>query len=298
VSSHQVLRLRRGFDLGYDEVGDPAGQAVIAFHGTPGSRLQVAQQISDQPARDAGVRLIAIDRPGYGASSFQPNRRLTDVALDVAELADHLELEQFTVVGISGGGPHALACGALLGDRVRRLAIVSGLGPARQKSSTRQMMATNRLLFALARRRTWLARPVAAAMATTLRRAPVPTLKAMLRQMPPRDVAVLSTPEILAAFADDARQSPRTLGRAIAQDVGLFTREWGFSLDAIRVPVDLFHGDADVNVPPHHVDVLAAGLPQATVHRYPGEGHLLVVDRLGEIIAAVTAPPPETPTRQ
>jgi pimeloyl-ACP methyl ester carboxylesterase len=124
---------------------------VFAFHGTPGSRLQIA--IEDSPIRAAGVRLVCPDRPGYGLSTFQPGRRLVDWPRDVAHLADHLGIDRFAVMGISGGGPHSAVCAALIGDRVTSAAIVSGVGPLADPRATEGMMRSNRILTALSRRR-------------------------------------------------------------------------------------------------------------------------------------------------
>src|SRR5690242_10978716 len=120
-----VTVLPDGRDLGWMELGTSSGSPVFAFHGTPGSRLQF--EIDDAPIRAAGLRLICPDRPGYGLSTFQPGRRLTDWPADVAYLADHLDIDRFAVLGTSGGGPHAAVCAALLGNRVTAAAIVSGV---------------------------------------------------------------------------------------------------------------------------------------------------------------------------
>ena len=106
-----VMDLPDGRELAWLESGDPKGPAVFVFHGTPGSRLEVS---CDQvPIISSGVRFIAVDRPGYGHSTFQRGRRLADWASDVTRLADHLKIDGFSVIGVSGGGPHAAACARL-----------------------------------------------------------------------------------------------------------------------------------------------------------------------------------------
>ncbi|MGH9299558.1 MAG: alpha/beta fold hydrolase, partial [Acidimicrobiales bacterium] len=146
-----IFELPDGRELAFSEAGAADGTPVLAFHGTPGSRRQVLLPLADEAARKAGVRLIAPDRPGYGHSTFQRGRRLVDWAADVASLADHLDLGHFAVIGISGGGPHALVCAALLADRVNRAGVVSGIGPTLSSEDSEDMMRSNQILFALAR---------------------------------------------------------------------------------------------------------------------------------------------------
>jgi pimeloyl-ACP methyl ester carboxylesterase len=118
------LRLADGRTLGYAAYGSPRGPAVLHFHAAGSSRLEhpVAHTAVTLPA----VRLLVVDRPGHGLSSFQPRRTLLDWAVDVKQLADHLGLEQFSVTGWSAGGPYALACAFALPERVKAAALLCG----------------------------------------------------------------------------------------------------------------------------------------------------------------------------
>ncbi len=285
----RVFELEDGRDLAYSEAGDPAGTPVLAFHGTPGSRRQVLLPIVAQAAKRVGVCLIAPDRPGYGLSSYQPGRRLVDWPRDVAAIAERLDLERFAVVGVSGGGPHALACAALLGSRVTRAAVVSGIFEIRTAADAQGMMAMNRLLAALARRSERALVPVTSVVAQVGRRRPEQAVKWMLRQVPASDATVLQRPEISEAFISDLRHASATAPRAAAQDMALFARPWGFELTQIEVPVDFWQGDADKNVPPEHARRQAALVKRSVLHEVAGAGHLLFVDRAEEILQAVVA---------
>ena len=116
------VRLRDGRALAYAEWGDLHGPPVFFFHGSPLSRLWCPDEEATQAA---GVHLVAVDRPGFGRSDLQPGRRLVDWPLDVAELADALGIDRFAVAGYSAGGPYAVACAALIGERVTRAGLVS-----------------------------------------------------------------------------------------------------------------------------------------------------------------------------
>lgn len=284
-----VFDLPGGRELGFSETGDRGGKPVLAFHGTPGSRRQILIPAADEAARQAGVRLIAPDRPGYGHSTFQPGRRLVDWPADVAALADHLGIDRFGVIGISGGGPHALVCAALLPDRVTRAGVVSGVGSTATAEDAEGMMPMNKILGSLGRRSEVALLPVTAVMARVMRRRPEQATRLMMRQLPPSDAAILARPEIHRAFVAEAAQATSTTARAVAQDMALFARPWGFELGGIKVPVDFWQGDADRNVPPAHARRQADQVKGSTLHEFPGEGHLLVIDRLTEILQAVAA---------
>ena len=109
------------------ELGDPSGPAVLVHHGTPGDGLPFAPWVQDAVRR--GIRLLSYDRPGYGASTAHHGRRIADAAEDAAAIADALGIGRFATWGISGGAPHALACAALLPERVVAAASLAALAP-------------------------------------------------------------------------------------------------------------------------------------------------------------------------
>jgi pimeloyl-ACP methyl ester carboxylesterase len=286
VDSH-VTVLQDGRDLGWLEVGDPAGAPVFAFHGTPGSRL--VGTTSDEAARSAGVRFVCPDRPGYGLSSFQPGRRLVDWPGDVTALADHLGIDRFAVMGVSGGGPHSAVCAALLGDRVTVAAIVSGVGPLGDPAAMEGMMRLNRVLATLSRRRVPVVRLLMGSQVAVARRWPEQGMEFFLKQLPEPDAAVMRRPEVRALFLEEANKAPRTSAKSAAQDFELFSHDWGFSLRDITVPVHLWQGDVDVNVPAGHARIQHEAIPGSVLHECPGEGHFLAFDHMGEILETLAA---------
>jgi pimeloyl-ACP methyl ester carboxylesterase len=206
-------------------------------------------------------------------------------------LADHLKMERFAVVGVSGGGPHAAVCARLLPERVTVAAIVSGIGPLADSGlGTEGMMGVNRVLAQLAARSRPALLPLFGAQEFITRRWPERVLRTALRQLPPPDAAVMGRDEERDAFVEEAKKSSATTARAAAQDMALMARDWGFRLDEIRVPVHVWHGDADRNVPLAHGRYQATTIPGAVFHECPGEGHLLMVDHLEEILRTVSMP--------
>jgi pimeloyl-ACP methyl ester carboxylesterase len=280
-----VTVLADGRGLGWLELGPPDGEPVFAFHGTPGSRWHFT--VDDGPVATAGVRLIVPDRPGYGLSTFQRGRRLRDWVNDVIGLADHLGLAHFSVMGVSGGGPHAAVCARFLPTRVQVAAIVSGVAPLADPGSEEGMMTTNQRITALARRAPLALWPVFGGMTALGRRWPERALQVFTKQLPPPDAAVLARPSVRDAFLRDLRHASSTTGQAAAQDFRLFAMDWGFSLQDVTVPVHIWQGDVDHNVPLAHGQLQADRIPGAVLHECAGEGHLLFVDHMPEILNVI-----------
>lgn len=256
---------------------------MFFFHGLPGSRLS-GRLVADE-AKAAGARVIALDRPGYGLSDDQPKRRIADWPEDVANCADLLGIERFAVAGISGGGPYAVACAALLPARVRAATVVSGLGPLAVPEMRAALLGQNRLTFGLAARSPWLARPVMGLISLLAKRAPGLLRRQLSRGSVPADRAILADRKIADIFIADAREAFRHGSSGAAYETWLFTRPWEIDLSSITVPVFIWQGEADVNVPPAMGRYLEVRIPGAHATFMPGAGHLGGVTRAAEILA-------------
>lgn len=283
-----ALTLRDGRTLAYAVYGDPAGLPVFLFHGTPGSRLD---RPPDQRILDTlGVRLIVPDRPGYGCSTFHKGR-LLDWPADIAQLAEALGVIRFSVAGVSGGGPFALACAHRLGARVAGVTLVAGIAPPEAPSYWEDMDPLDALELRAAKYLPF--RPLIWAYATQARallRDPAGYLANVAEHFAPADRATLDDPTVQAIFAESVAEAYRQGVRAHVWDDKLFTHPWGFRLRDITTPVRIWQGDADVIVPPSHARYLAAALPNSVATVVPGEGHLsLPVNRYDAIIEAIVA---------
>lgn len=283
------IELADGRRLACLSIGAPDGAAVFYFHGYPGSRLE--GRLARAAAHSLGLRLIAPDRPGFGAATFQPGRTIGAWAVDVAELADRLGVERFAVVGVSGGGPYALACAARIPDRITAVALLGGLGPLTSKGATRDMVALNRAALSLARRAPRLARLILAGVVPLVRRRPRRYLARMTAAAPPADRQVLTDPAYLSVFADSTAEALRQGSRGVAWELGLLARPWDFALHDVSVPVDLWQGLADRVVPPSVAHALAASLPRCTSRFLDDEGHFsLIVRHLGAALGCLLRP--------
>jgi pimeloyl-ACP methyl ester carboxylesterase len=287
TSSRQIA-LRNGRILGIAEYGDPHGRPLFYFHGFPASRLEAA--LTDEAAARLGIRIIAPDRPGIGLSDYQPGRLIGDWPADVAELADALGLGRFAVLGVSGGGPYALACAAKIPERLSAVGIVGGLGPVDTDGTMQGMSALSRFYLLLFRRAPGAGRMLFALAAQIARRYPDRLFSLFTANVPTPDREALAQPEIRNLFLASLNEAVRRGSRGGARELYLYTRPWGFDLACIRVTVDLWHGRLDATVPVVMGEHLARTIPDCRSRLFPDEGHFsLPLSRMEEILRALRA---------
>ncbi len=279
-----------GARLGFAEFGDPGGRPVVWMHGTPGARRQLAP-LAKGHAATAGVRVIGLERPGVGWSSPQRYQKVVDFADDVERVADALQLERFGVVGLSGGGPYALACAHRLGERVAAVGVLGGVAPAVGDE------APPGGATALAPRFSDSIRGLESLLGPSLRLALLgltPAVDVMFnavyRLMGEGDQHVFDQPGMRDMFIDDMLRGIRSGGLGAAlQDVVLFGRDWGFRVGEVTRPVYWWHGVDDSIVPFAHGRHMAELLPSCTFTEQAGGAHLsgyLAADAVLDAVAA------------
>lgn len=278
------IRLADGRILACLELGDTKGKPVLYCHGYPGSRLE-ARLAADAAGR-LGLRLLAPDRPGAGFSTFQPGRTIGAWAADVEKLADSLGLDRFAVVGVSGGGPYALACAAFIPERLQGVALVSALGPVSRKEFLDGMIMADRLLLSLAARCPSVAHIAVRVLAWWIRRHPEFYFRHMIAGVPDADHEVLADPEYHELLLESAAQALRQGGQGPARELMLLARPWDFRLEEIRVPVHIWQGLADNIVPAVMARHMAAVLPGSESHYLSDEGHFSLIYRYHHDILA------------
>jgi pimeloyl-ACP methyl ester carboxylesterase len=271
ASGGSVLQLQNGGRLGFRQYGDLSGEPLIYFHGWPASSSQ--GEFLDAAGAKYGMRVIAIDRPGLGKSSRIPERNFLHVPPLVEELAEALQLGPCDVLGMSGGGPYALACAWALPHRVRTAVVCCGAPPADTPEARRKFSPVFRALLALQRRCPGALRLLLAPLVMACRiRPPWPLLRLMTMTLGPRDREFFGDRARFDRFYPSFREAIRSGRQALYDDGICYAHPWPFDVSEIRVPVRIWHGTGDTNF--HHslAARVASRIPNAVIHLRE-EGH-------------------------
>jgi pimeloyl-ACP methyl ester carboxylesterase len=244
------------------------------MHGTPGARRQVPVEARVFAERN-DIRIIGVDRPGIGSSTPHLYSSFLDWTGDLVELCDVLDIDKLHVIGLSGGGPYALAAGAALPDRVHGVGVLGGVAPTKGPDAISGGLVS---LAPYAAPLLSLTRvPLGFVMAQVIRLVrPIagPIIDGYAAIQPRGDKELLARPEFRAMFLDDLLNGARFQVSAPLADVILFTRPWGFEAADVQVPVHWWHGDSDHIIPHAHGVHMSALLPHAQFTTIHGESHL------------------------
>jgi pimeloyl-ACP methyl ester carboxylesterase len=273
--------------LCFAEYGDPAGVPLMAFHGTPGSRFMF--RLTDSIARQLNLRVIAPERPGFGLSTFQRRRTLSAWPADAAALANALGIERFAVAGISGGGPYAAACAALLPGRVTALALISPVGPVAGPERPAKLGALHLLTFRILPQVPQFYRSLSRIGRLGFLYAPQAVFGLMLKRASAADGGILARAEVRQNLLHGVAEGFRPGGRGIAAELRIFSKPWNIPLGAISAPSFLWQGTSDRNVPPASSFRLGELIPGCSVTRIEGAGHYWVFNHLQMVMETIAA---------
>ena len=275
--NHAILS--DGRKLAYELFGAENGTPVIYNHGWPSSRLEC--HLLANVAEQSNVTLISVDRPGMGESDFQPKRALLDWPNDISQLADHLNLDKFHILGLSGGGPYVSVCAYKIPDRLLGATIVAGVSPMTNPRTKEGMRRVNRFLLSVGKPMPWLLNLFMKFMRNMA--SDNEKLKRALSDLPDVDKQAMAGDSI-----DDLARSMQECfqqGTAGAtQDGRIYALPWGFQLNQIEMPITVWQGSLDVNVPLSNGQILAESIPNATGNFIEGEGHISLLVNHGEAI--------------
>jgi pimeloyl-ACP methyl ester carboxylesterase len=281
----RTLRARDGRQIGFATFGHPeAPVSVFYFHGFGSSRLEA--RLCHATALQRNVRVVALDRPGFGLSDPLAEPRITAVAADVAAVADELGIPAFALLSVSTGGPFALATAARLPERVRGVALVSSPAPYAASGGSRDMDLRARVFLI------WLPRflpfalgPIYDRLSRLSDRDPQGLLRLVAAWLPSSERRAFTSPEIAEVFMDASYEAFRSGTAGAIAEHHLLARDWGFAPAEVRAPVWLWHGETDTASPPAMARWLASSLPKCRAQFVPGRGVVIAADVLPEALA-------------
>jgi pimeloyl-ACP methyl ester carboxylesterase len=287
---HRLIVGPDGRRIAFDIHGDPGGTPVLYLHGAPSSRLEVHVFGLPDAAQQAGVKLVALDRPGIGGTDPKPGRTLVDTADDVAAVADALEHPRFALLAYSAGSPFGLAAATRRPHRITKLGVVSGIAPGDRPELTAGQADEVARLFRWARTRPRRLRAMLHGMRLAVHR-PGLLIRSAARGAPAADQAVLArdgAAERFAGFLDAAFQRGVD---GVATDLRLAAGPWPFTLDDLTIPVRIWHGEQDRNAPIAAARWLDGQLLDSTLHCGTGDGHAsMLADHGSDILAELATP--------
>ena len=283
----ETARLPDGRNLGFIKYGVPSGHPIFYLHGLPGSRLE--GHLWNQEASALGATIISLDRPGIGLSSPNCNRTLLSYAEDIRHLAKQLGYQSYSLMGVSGGGPYALACAhSHTPESLRSVTLVCGMGP--YGIDLQKMRLGNRVLFYCFQHFPWVVRLVARISAAQLNNPKLSddafvevlqkkmSSRFRLNKVPSKDLEILSDTDTMKSFLASTREHFRQGTDAWMDEFRLVTSPAGFDLGAVRVPVQLWYGRQDINVPLSIGEEIARRLPAGVAEMHvEDETHISLV---------------------
>jgi pimeloyl-ACP methyl ester carboxylesterase len=284
---NQSLQLNDGRQLGYAEFGSENGIPVFYFHGAATSRLEMP--FDEQELVDKGVRVICTDRPGHGLSDFQPNRKLLDWPEDLRQLAEYLAIDKFYVIGYSHGGPYVLACCLHLQEKVIAGSVVSGWAPPNRSGAYKKMPIGNRILNGSARYFPWLTKRLRKMIMRMITGDVQEVAQKLMASVPESDKEILASNKAKENLTVSVREGFRNGWEGIAHDAVVVNQNWGFDIREIQTPIEIWHGQLDVNMPYHAAEYLHKWIPNSRLMAMPDEGHFIMIKHASQVLTSLVA---------
>ncbi|MEC7810171.1 MAG: alpha/beta hydrolase [Actinomycetota bacterium] len=282
----ETVVLSDGRLLSFARFGDPEGRPVFYFHGFPGSRFE--PQSNHEAFLKAGIQLLALDRPGMGKSTRKSKRKLLHWPDDVVEVAKILNLEKFSILGVSGGGPYALACARAIPGYLNRVTVACGIGPMDAPNSTSGMMLSNRIMFRYGRFFPPLVHLSVYLLVRQLSSKPVKGFDKFVKGLPEVDRLILSNSTGKETVLESAMEGVRQGSGPLLDEISIYSRSWGFKLEDVSIQVSFFQGELDIDVPASMARYQASLIPSSEANFYPADGHFsLLTNHIDEIIASL-----------
>src|SRR5690606_33275612 len=268
--------LSDGRNLGYHQYGDLNGFPVFAFHGLPGSRIWFKDD--DEICKSLGIHLITVDRPGFGSSDQKKNRTFLDFSDDIQELSTSLGLTRYSVFGISGGGVYAAALAYKYPESIYKCGLISTVNRFENGKPPKEMASENRMVFFLSKRFPWLMKLLLNQQRKMIDKQPDSYVKAIMSNTK----HLCAADRMIMEKRENAEFMVIHMGEAFKQGVEgtvteakLFSRDWGFHMNTIKVPIELWHGTDDTLSPVEPIKKLGDEIQNCKKNFVNRKGHFL-----------------------
>ncbi len=278
--------LKDGRQLTYCDQGNPQGKQVLLLHGTPGYSI-FWNQLPGFAEACEHFRFITVDRRGYGTSDYKKDHTFLNYVDDIDELMNHLQVDQTIVMGVSGGGPYALACGYKIPERVKQVVIVSSAGPSGVKEIEDSISSTNRIVYKIARNLPWLMNLNMRLLISWQTKNLTKFLQKMSYKLSGPDEEAINRRDVQEIMKDIYLNSYQKTWKGYARDVILQANDWGFDLSQIKPKVLIFQANEDTSSPPAVGDYFSQMIPNSQLFYYDNAGHLWHFLHLREILSKI-----------
>ena len=281
--NYQVLQLEDGRNLAWQEYGDPNGEPLIHCHSVLGSHQELALN-ADEISRQKLVRLIVIDRPGFGASDPNPKTSYTNWVNDLVQLTDHLALEKFSLTGYAMGGIYALACAHEIPNRLNKVILISAGMPAESFSDYEKIIPLYKMNIRLARYLPKVYKLLSDVLVKGIINDPAGFFNQLSEKMDKADQKIMANEVFKTEMFASLQEAFRQGGKAIAYEIIQLMHDWEFEPADINVPVTLWHGDCDHHVPLVLSKRFEKHIKETKYFIHEGQGHYLFYTHWGDVL--------------
>ncbi len=285
-NNYLILKDKR--KLGYTEYGTKKAYPIIYCHGSQSSSLEMHYDLSF--AINNNLRIIAIDRPGHGDSDFNPEGSIKSFANDTHQLIKHLNIDEFSVLGMSAGAPFAMGIANYLPKKPRFLGIVSGFAPL--NNETQKVLNKDvRLLLKMAKSFPIFLKLMLKVQNWQLKKNPKSALKNFLKIMSEPDQEILKNKAVINVIEKMFTRAFKNGSQGVAYEISkILVQDWGFKTNEIAIPTFIWHGDMDNNVPKEWAMKTTNEIQNSRLKVYPNEGHLIIFKNAEEIFKTLVSP--------
>ena len=281
--NYRVFQLADGRNLAYLEYGSPDGEPVFHCHTLFGSRLELAFD-ADKISQEKSVRLIVIDRPGYGASDPNPEATFTNWSEDLIQLADHLNIGKFSFTGYGMGGRYALACAHEIPDRLKRVASITNGMPAESSADYKKIMPFYRMNIRLAKYMPKAYGLISSVLVKGVLNDTDSFLKKLSEKMEQADRGIMALKHFRTGYATSLTEAFGQGGRASSREMVEYMGKWSFELPNIKIPIDIWHGACDQHIPLVLAERFAEHIKETRFFIKEGQGHYMFYTHWAEIL--------------